>query len=225
MNNEILFFLQISAVSIGALLCTRLKEQGLIAYISLLFIMANIFVIKQISLFGLCVTSTDAFIVGISMSCNFLQELYGKESARTAVRISFVLCILYMIIAKIIVAFDPAPCDQMHHLFTQITTHTTRITLASLAAYFLTQMLDIYLYSLIKKLTNGRFFVLRNYFSIALSQLTDTVLFSFAGLYGIVDNIFDVMIFSFIIKIMAIAATTPFLMTARHFFISNHNHQ
>ncbi len=212
MTNELLFLLHSVTISTGVMLFARLGKSALISYITLLFLMANIFVIKQINLFGFCVTSVDAFIVGISLSCNILQEFYGRETARKAVLISFASCIGYMIITKIIVSYNPADCDNTHLAFAHITANIARITIASFAAYLITQILDIQIYALLKKITKSRFFVLRNYAAITISQLTDTILFSLFGLYGIVDNIFDIITISFAIKIIAIVLTTPFLI-------------
>lgn len=215
MLNELLFTIHVTTVSCGALLFARWSKSALITYIALLFITANIFVIKQIELFNFLVTSTDAFIVGISFSCNLLQEFWGKKIARQAIWISFGSCIAYMCITKIIVAYQPAGCDLTQTHFELITQNTVRITVASLIAYLITQTIDIYLYGLIKQITHGKYFVARNYFAITISQFIDTVLFSFLGLYGIVENIYDILLLSFSIKLIAIALMTPFLIIAR----------
>ena len=215
MINELLFILHVATVSCGALFFARLGKSALITYISLLFLAANIFVIKQIDLFNFCVTSADAFIVGISFSCNLLQEFWDKKYARQAIWISFASCVAYMIIAKIIVAYQPAVADDTQIHFKFITQNTIRITMASLIAYLITQTIDIYLYGIIKKMTHGKYFVARNYFALTISQFVDTVLFSFLGLYGIVANISDILILSFSLKLIAIVLMTPFLMMAR----------
>lgn len=215
MINELIFTIHVCAISISTLLFGKLGKSALIAYISLLFVVANIFVIKQITLFGWSVTSADAFIVGISFGINLLQEFYGKESARSAIWISFACSIFYMIISQCVLAYIPAQFDDSHAQFAHIMTYTIRITTASFAAYLITQFSDMQLYGYIKRITNGKYFVLRNYFALCTSQLIDTILFSFLGLYGIVDNVFHIIIVSYLIKIIAIAMTTPFLMMAK----------
>jgi uncharacterized integral membrane protein (TIGR00697 family) len=221
MTNELIFAAHVALVSTGVVAFARMGKTALTTCITLLFLMANIFVIKQIELFGFCVTSTDAFIVGISFGCNLLQEFWGKQAARAAIWISFAASMGYMIIAYLIVAYQPASCDLSNVHFVHITQHCARIVLASFAAYLITQMLDIALYGWLKQNSSGKHFVLRNYGAIAVSQLTDTILFSFLGLYGIVENIFDVMILSFVIKIIAILMTTPFLVAAKRLKLSN----
>lgn len=215
MINELLFIAHVTSVCFASLFFARIGKEALISYISVLFLMANIFVIKQIDLFNFCVTSADAFIVGISFSCNLLQEFWDKESARRAIWISFASCVCYMLIAKIIVLYDPAQCDDTQIHFAHITANTIRITLASCIAYLITQFIDLQLYAMVKKAMHGKYFVARNYFSITLSQLIDTILFTFLGLYGIVANINDILVLSFSIKIIAIILITPFLFAAK----------
>ncbi len=215
MINELLFMLHVATVSVGALWFARSGKAALISYISLLFLMANIFVIKQIELFNFCITSADAFIVGISFSCNLLQEFWGKEFARKAIWISFATCIAYMIISKIIILYHPASCDITQVHFEILNANIMRITIASLTAYLITQFIDMQLYAILKTMTAGKYFVARNYLSITTSQLIDTILFSFLGLWGIVDNLSDILILSFSIKLLAIILTTPFLIMAK----------
>lgn len=215
MINELLFITHVTSVSLGALFFARIGKEALITYISILFLMANIFVIKQIDLFNFCVTSADAFIVGISLSCNLLQEFWDKQSARRAIWISFASCACYMLIAKIIVLYNPAACDDTQIHFAHITANTIRITLASSIAYLITQFIDLQLYAIVKQAMHDKYFVARNYFAITISQLVDTILFSFLGLWGIVANIGDIIILSFSIKLIAIILITPFLFAAK----------
>ncbi len=221
MMNELLFTIHVATISIAALCFARAGKTALINYVSLLFLMANIFVIKQIELFNFCITSTDAFIVGISFSCNLLQEFWGKEFARKAIWTSFASCITYMIISKIIILYHPAYCDMTQLHFEILNANIARITIASLIAYLITQFIDMQLYAILKTITGGKYFVVRNYASITISQLIDTILFSFLGLWGIVENLYDILILSFSIKLLAIALTTPFLMVAKKIIQKN----
>jgi uncharacterized integral membrane protein (TIGR00697 family) len=66
-----------------------------------------------------------------------------------------------------------------------------------------------------------KYFILRNYGSLIVSQAVDTVLFSFLGLYGIVSDISDIIFASYIIKILAILLATPFVAFARKFIKVN----
>lgn len=215
MTNELIFALHVGTISLSTLLFCRLGKEALIAYVSLLFVIANIFVIKQINLFGWSVTSADAFIVGISFSINLLQEFWGQKYARKAIWISFACSVFYMITTLFILGYTPSHADTAHPHFASIMAFTIRIISASFISYLITQFADMHLYGYIKKQTHGKYFIFRNYFALGSSQLIDTILFSYLGLYGIVENIGHIITMSYSIKIIAIFMTTPFLLIAK----------
>ena len=215
MFNELLFFIQITLISFATVAFGKLGKEALVAYISLLFVIANIFVIKQITLFSWYATSADAFIIGISFGINLLQEVWGKEIARKAIWISFACSAFYMIMAQFVLHYVPIIEDMSQPHFYFILSNTTRIIIASFISYIITQIADTYLCAYLKLQTNGKYFVLRNYASICSSQLFDTILFSFLGLYGIITNLWHIIIVSYIIKIIAMIMITPWLIYAK----------
>ncbi len=215
MINELIFVAHVSLVSFATLLFARFGKEALVAYISLLFVVANIFVIKQVQLWGWYATSADAFIIGVSFGINLLQETWGKEIARKTIWISFACSAFYMIMAQFLLSYTPTSHDITHLHFVQLMSHTQRIILASFVSYIITQMVDTYLYAYVRKITNDKYFVARNYLSMCSSQLFDTILFSLLGLYGIMNNILHIMIVSYVLKLIAIALTTPFLWYAK----------
>lgn len=217
MTNELLFFIQITLISFATIGFARLGKEALVAYISLLFVIANIFVIKQISLFSWYATSADAFIIGISFGINLLQEVWGKEIARKAISISFACSAFYMTMAQFVLKYTPIIEDMTQSHFDFILSNTTRIIIASFISYIITQTADTYLYAYLKQKTNDKYFVFRNYVSICSSQLFDTILFSFLGLYGIITNIWHIIVVSYAIKIIALIMITPWLICAKRF--------
>ncbi len=215
MFNELLFLSQIFIICISTLAFAILGKEALTAFVGLLFVMANIFVIKQINLLNWTVTSADIFIIGISFSINILQEFWDKKYAQKTVILSFALSLFYLILAKCIVAYTPAVVDnaQVHLAF--IVKNSLRIIIASFISYLITQFIDIQVYAYLKQKTHGKYFTLRNYFSLCLSQAIDTIIFSFLGLWGIVAHISDIIILSYGIKILTIVCMSPFLIIAK----------
>jgi queuosine precursor transporter len=90
-----------------------------------------------------------------------------------------------------------------------------RIIAASLFTYLIVQRIDCFTYGFLKKKFDGNYLVLRNYGAILFSQLIDTVLFSFLGLYGIIESIVPVMVISYCIKVIVVLIATPFLWFSR----------
>ena len=207
MLNELIFFGHILVVSVFAAIALKLKKEALIALISVQAILANVFVTKQILFYGFCVTCTDIFTVGISLCLNFLQEYYDKKTAQKTIWISFFCLIFYLIMSQIHLLYLPAEIDIYNKHFIKLFAPMPRIIIASMLAYLISQYIDTNVYGFLKIRINN--FVLRNYGSIFVSQLVDTALFSFLGLYGIVDNIWHIIFISFLIKLISIIIIVP----------------
>ncbi len=193
----------------------RLGKEALVAFICTQCVLANLFVTKQIILFGLNATASDAYTIGAVLGLNLLQEYYGKSITKKAVWISFFILIFYAIMSQIQLLFIPSQFDVNQSHFYAILYAMPRITVASFSVYLFVQHLDRIIYGYLKKLFNHRFLVGRNYVSIGICQLADTILFSFFGLYGIVQNIWSIILVSYAIKMAALFLTTPFLMAAK----------
>jgi len=215
MCNELIFVGHIATISSIVLGFALLGKEALIALISTFFLLANIFVIKQIELFGLNATGADAFIIGIGFAINLLQEKWGVKIARQSIMISLATSLLYLIVSKFHLAYNPAPFDTTHTHFVILLENTTRIITASFISYLCIQLFDTAIYAYLKKHTHGKYLILRNYASLVSSQFLDTILFSFLGLYGIVDNIWHIIFVSYCIKLISIFLITPFMYIAK----------
>jgi len=93
-----------------------------------------------------------------------------------------------------------------------------RIVIASFSVYFIAQSVDYYLYAWLKNTPKRLPLVVRNYASMAVSQLVDTVLFTFLGLYGLIDNLWQVIAISYTIKLFSIFLQTPFVALTRRIY-------
>ncbi len=215
MTNEFLFILHTTTLSACTLGALYLGKEALYAFIALCFVLANLFVLKQITLFGYNATCADAFIIAISIAINILQEYYGKSVAQKAIWVSLAASIFYMIASLFHLAYTPASFDTTQTAFVTLLAQSPRLIIASLTSYTLVQYFDTITYGVLFKKLDGKYFVLRNYFSMLSSQLFDTVLFSFLGLYGIVHSITEIIIVSYTIKVVNIILTTPFLLVVK----------
>jgi len=211
MTNEIILLSHAIIVSLCALGALRMGKEALITFISVQGILANVFVVKQTVLFGYTVTCSDAFTIGAVLGLNLLQEYFGRDATKQAIWISFGALVFYGVMTQIHLTYAPALVDTMHGHYDAILGFMPRIVIASFMVYLITQLIDAWLYAKVKTLVNGRFLLIRNYFSMTVSQFIDTVLFSFLGLYGIVDNIWHIIFMSYAIKLVTIAIASPFI--------------
>jgi uncharacterized integral membrane protein (TIGR00697 family) len=218
MLNELIFLLHIISVTILGLIALRLGKSALIAIIALQCIVANIFVTKQILLFGFNVTGTDVFIIGAELSLNLLQEFYGFDAAKKAIKVSFLMLLSFLVYSIFQLWYVPSLADTMHPSFCAILGFTPRIVLASILAYFISQSSSVLIFGFLQKLFNNKFFALRSGITTSISQFIDTVVFTFAALYGITYSVAQVITLSFAIKLFAIALATPFIAFAKIIF-------
>jgi uncharacterized integral membrane protein (TIGR00697 family) len=158
------------------------------------------------------------YAVSAILGLNLLQENFGKKEAKKATYMSFVFLLLFMVVAKMHLLYTPSFSDQTQSSFLTIFSNTPRIVIASLSVFFLVQRFDVGFYGFLKKRFKNNSFLFRVATSSLLSQLLDTVLFSFLGLYNIVDNILDVMIVSFCIKTVTILSSGLFIFFTKKAF-------
>lgn len=209
--NELIFIIHTIVIASFALGALALGRSCLVAFICICCTLANLFVVKQITLFGLTATCADAFTVGATIGLNLLQEYFGKEITKRTIWINFFLLVFYAIVSQIHLLYIPDMNDDAQQHFLPILSLMPRIVIASFSVYLLTQLTDYYLYGILKRLFHNKYIIFRNYASIAVCQLLDTVLFSFLGLYGIIDNIGQVILISYLVKLASIIIATPFV--------------
>jgi uncharacterized integral membrane protein (TIGR00697 family) len=209
--NELIFLTQVVFISCGTLAALYMGKQALISLICLQCVLANIFVLKEITLCGLTATGSDAFTVGIVLGLNLLQEYYGRSITRKTIWLSFGLLLFYIIVSSIHLHYIPALTDTMHHHYQALCGHMPRIMIASLLVYLVVQLFDTTLFARLNQWFGGRYLVLRVIISLSISQLLDTVLFSYLGLYGIISNIGQIIIVSYTIKLVSIVLSSPFV--------------
>lgn len=217
--NELIFFLAIAVVSGSALVALKMGKEALIALIAVQWVLANLFVTKQISLFGFDATASDALAVGATLCLNLVQEYFGKPMARTAIVVGFGATLFYTILSALHVAYLPSHHDSMHTHFDAILSPMPRLAIASMITYVIAQWCDYTLYVFLKTKLPGASLTLRNYISVGVSQLLDTVLFSFLGLYGIVDPLWSIIVVSYSIKVVVIVCATPFIALSRYIIV------
>lgn len=223
MINELIFLSECLLLGILVLGAIRLGKEAVVAAVCMFSFLSNLFVLKQIALFGLTVTSSDAFTIGAMLSLNALQEFWGKEIAKKAIIVNSVGLILYALFTYFHLLYIPAICDATHEHFVAILSMTPRIIGASVFVYFCVQIFDYFFYAFLKRNMANKFLVVRNYCSLAVSQLIDTILFSFLGLYGIVAHIGHVIAISYCIKIVVIILAVPFIKYAASIVRSSHD--
>ena len=211
--NEIIFLIHILLVvgfGMGAL---KKGREALMIWVVLQAILANLFVIKQISFLSFEVTCSDVFAVGSLLGLNLLQEYFGKEAAKRATGLCLYCMLFFAAMSSIHLRYHPSIHDTTQSAFSLILSHSPRLFLASLVSFFLTQQIDRRLFKKLKEKLHS--FSPSNLISLLTSQFLDTLFFSFLGLYGLVASLSDILLVSFLIKVFIILCMTPLTALCR----------
>ncbi|NGX38561.1 MAG: hypothetical protein K1000chlam2_01735 [Chlamydiae bacterium] len=209
--NELYFVTQILFILLFSYGAFRLGKGALTTSVTVQALLANLFVLKQMTFFGLEVTCSDAFAIGSILSLNFLREYFGKESSKKAIQICCFFMIFFVAMSHMHLRFIPSSSDTAHLAYARLLTPAPRLLFASLGVFYLVQHLDIRLFGWISTLLPKSTFPMRSSISLVLSQFIDTVLFSFLGLWGLVAHVGHIIAISFLVKVCIILILGPFM--------------
>ncbi|MCY3975372.1 MAG: queuosine precursor transporter [Simkaniaceae bacterium] len=212
--NERLFFLHSAVITASVLTACRIGKSALITLFTVQLIVANLFVTKQIDLFGLHVTCTDIYTIGSLMTLNLLQEYHGIRSAEKTVWIALFLLFFFTVMSFFQLRYLPGPHDTMQHPFVAILRVTPRLFVASAFVGLLSRRADILLYDILKK-RYPTALISRFGLSSLLSQAVDTLLFTYIGLYGSIRSPWQVTLMSYSVKVITILGMAPFVTFAK----------
>ena len=202
-------------IVIFALGALKLGKGALTAWVAIQALIANLFVLKQMTLFGFNVTTSDAFAIGSLLGLNFLQEHYSREDAKKATWICFFFMFFFAIVSQLHLLYQPSSFDTTQTAYAQLLSPAPRLLFASMGVFFLVQQIDIRFFAFLKDRFPALGFPARASIALVVSQFLDTFLFTFAGLYGMVISVVDVIVISFAVKFIVIFCITPLLKLAK----------
>lgn len=119
--------------------------------------------------------------------------------------------------AQIHLFYYPSPFDTSQSSFDAILSPSPRLLAASLCVFWIVQQIDLRLFGYLKQRYQRISLSLRNAFSLSATQFLDTLLFSIFGLWGIVAHLSDIILVSFLIKLIVIALMSPLVHFSKRF--------
>lgn len=218
MTNEILFFT--SAIVYFCLVLAVYRFFGifgLFAWIGFSTVIANIEVVKTIELFGMTATLGNVVYGTIFLCTDIIHEKYGKKAAQKAVYLGFFTLLAMLILMQMVLLFTPHETDFAQESLQTIFGLMPKIVIGSLAAYFISQNLDVRLYGYCKKRwPSDKFLWLRNA-TTAISQLVDSLVFTLIAFYTTygTEVWFEIFLTTYILKFIVSVLDTPFLYWAK----------
>lgn len=143
---------------------------------------------------------------------DIVNEYYGRRGARfmTAVGMAMILLAFGIIMmARVLPVAEGSPVPQP--AIDAVFGLSARLFGASLAAYLISQFVDIYSFHFTKRITNSKHLWLRALGSTVLSQVVDTIAVNFGSLLGTrpASEIWVITGYSYLYKIAVAAVLTP----------------
>ena len=125
-----------------------------------------------------------AFLVLVVLGSS-VAELYGRDMANRLVRFGFIPLIVSMLLIQFVIhVVPPASFWDQQTAFEAILGQSSRMMLAGLIAYGMSQTLNVYIFSRIATKEGGGLW-LRALVASFLSQIVDTLLFITIAFYGV----------------------------------------
>lgn len=218
MPNELLWGLMLLAnFGLILLLYRAFGAVGLIAWVAVAGFLANIQVVKTVELFGLTATLGNVVYASSFLATDILNEKYGKAPARVAVWTGFCVLIGTTALMSIALLFAPAASDGTHDALMTIFTVLPRITLASVVAYLLSQLHDVWAYEVWRRKFPAKSAIwIRNNLSTLVSQLVDTLIFTSVAFLGVfpLSVFLEIALTTYVLKVAVALFDTPFVYIA-----------
>lgn len=126
-------------------------KQGLIAWVAIGTIIANIQVIKTVHIFGISATLGNVMFASIYLATDILNDIYGRKVAKRVRWLGFSSTLVMIIVMQMSLHFIPAPEDMAQKSLSTIFDLVPRIAVGSIIAYIIGQHVDVFIFSTIKK--------------------------------------------------------------------------
>lgn len=222
--NELLALTCFLAAGIIIVICARFGKTFLYVISTLIIISTNATVGIQVDVFGWSLSWAVILYSMVYLITDILSEFFEKNSAYKLAASNLSVQIIFWAYVLITTPVSPSFGNETYEAMMKLFSTTPRITIAAIAASG-GAFLDIFIYEKIKKMTKGKHLWFRNNISTMVGQSVNTFLFFVIALYGVLPNIWEIILFAIAVKIMIAAFDTPILYFTRRFIVVAENRE
>lgn len=217
MNNILLIVSIIGVFSVMLLIKKFLGKEGLIGWMGIASILANLVLVKSVNLLGISATLGNVLFASNFLATDMLTENYGYKSAKKGVKFGILSVIVFVIVTQVALLFVPNAEDVAQSSFELLFGFIPRISLASISMFALSNFVDIRLYEWIRKKSNGKKLWLRNNVCTILCNGGENFLFYLIAFAGVMEMpvILSIALSATIIEVLIALCDTPFLYLSR----------
>jgi uncharacterized integral membrane protein (TIGR00697 family) len=204
----------------GSLYARKYQKPDAIIALYVIFIALSQILAAKIAVFDLGFAEVTAPAAVLIFAVTFLitdivNERFGRKETHRMIFIAFITQVVMIAFIYIGTYLQPAPFWQNQSAWELIFGLVPRITLASWAAFLVSENLDAYLFASIKRLTRGNYLWLRNVGSSIISLSVDTLLFVTLAFYGTGLLLWPLMVGQFLTKYLVAIIDIPFMYLNR----------
>lgn len=220
MTNLLLIIIEILVCFFGIVLISKLLgKEGLIAWIAIASILANILTAKGVVIFGLDYTLGTVLFASTFLATDILTEMYGKKVATKGVYVGLIATLSLIIFSQLGLKYIPAAFSlEIQGALETLFALSLRVSISSLVMYFIANLLDIYIYDYFRKKTKGKHKWARNNIATVVCNGLENFLFMFGAFIGVpgftIKTIILMALTTSLIEIIVALLDTPFLYLA-----------
>lgn len=216
-NNVLLFVSIIGVFSIMLLIKRFLGKEGLIGWMGIASILANILIIKSVDMLGINSTLGNVMFASNFLATDILTECYGYKEAKKGIKFGIVSVLVFFIVSQVALHYIPNSEDIAQTSFETLFSLVPRITIASVSLFALSNFIDVRLYEWLRKKSNGKRMWLRNNLCTILCNGGENFLFYFIAFGGIMSLKTEIAvgISATIIETLIAVCDTPFLYISK----------
>ena len=192
------------------------EKEGLFIWISIATIISNIIVCKTINILGVTSSLGNIMFASIFLATDILTEKYGEIYAKKTINYALASIIIFIAVTQITLLYIPDATDVAQEIMKNLFSLSLRTSIASISLFYISNKLDIYLYSKIKNKYPNKLW-LRNNVATIISNCLENYFFAFLAFVGIYDigTIISIATIGSIIEIIIAVLDTPFLYISK----------
>lgn len=215
--NILLGFVNIIVIfSLVVLIDKLFKKDGVIVWVSIATIIANLTVCKMIDILSFTTSLGNVAFASTFLATDIISEKYGKDVAKKAVYLSIFAQIAFLITTQLSLVFIPSSEDIVQESMKTLFSVNIRTSIASMGMFFIANMLDIYIYNKLKEKYPKKLWF-RNNASTIMCNCVENYFFNFFAFVGIfsLGTILSIATTTTIFEIIIALCDTPFLYLSK----------
>lgn len=216
--NTLYLFIEIAVCFSAVTLIAKLfGKYGLIAWVGVASVLANIITAKTSNILGLDAAQGSVLFASTFLATDILCEKYDKKTAKIGVLVGLFSSVALIVATQIALLYTPVEYDYADPSMQTLFGLNLRITASSIVMYLIANLADIAVFDKLKKMTGGKWLWMRNNVATILCNCLENFGFIFLAFLGIytAGQCFEIAIATSVIEIAAAVCDTPFAYLGR----------